>query len=160
MNAESHLRSLGWRGPGTGLQPHSIPRALLVTRKNNLGGLGSGKDEGEWWDKKLDAGLSAINIIIPAPSLKRKRTKKKDLKKSMEEGTTKTKKKGTKDAVKEKKRSKGEKKSKSSKKRKSDPALDTREGTSETMTEKKRMSRLDLFFVKGEILDPTRSKPD
>lgn len=67
MDTAAYLTRQGWRGSGHSLHPsgHGIAKPLLVSKKNNLLGVGNRKSDalaGQWWLKAFDNTLKQVNI--------------------------------------------------------------------------------------------------
>ena len=67
MDTAAYLTRQGWRGSGHSLHPsgHGIAKPLLISKKNNVLGVGNRKSDalaGQWWLKAFDNTLKQVNI--------------------------------------------------------------------------------------------------
>ena len=68
MNAQTHLISQGWLGPGHPLQPSrpdSLKKRLIVSQKLDTRGIGKQKHDAhadQWWLRAFDNALRDINV--------------------------------------------------------------------------------------------------
>lgn len=67
MDTAAYLTRQGWRGSGHSLHPsgHGIAKPLLVSKKNDVLGLGNRKNDAlasQWWLKAFDTTLKQVNF--------------------------------------------------------------------------------------------------
>lgn len=67
MDTAAYLTRQGWRGSGHSLHPsgHGIAKPLLISKKNDVLGVGNRKNDalaGQWWLKAFDNSLKQVNI--------------------------------------------------------------------------------------------------
>lgn len=67
MDTAAYLTRQGWRGSGHSLHPsgHGIAKPLLISKKNDVLGVGNRKKDalaGQWWLKAFDNTLKQVNI--------------------------------------------------------------------------------------------------
>lgn len=67
MDTAAYLTRQGWRGSGHSLHPsgHGIAKPLLISKKNDVLGVGNRKNDalaGQWWLKAFDNTLKQVNI--------------------------------------------------------------------------------------------------
>lgn len=69
MDTAAYLTRQGWRGSGHSLHPsgHGIAKPLLVSKKNDVLGLGNRKNDAlasQWWLKAFDTTLKQVNYGV------------------------------------------------------------------------------------------------
>lgn len=69
MDTAAYLTRQGWRGSGHSLDPsgHGIAKPLLVSKKNDVLGLGNRKNDAlasQWWLKAFDTALKQVNYPV------------------------------------------------------------------------------------------------
>lgn len=69
MDTAAYLTRQGWRGSGHSLHPsgHGIAKPLLVSKKNDVLGLGNRKNDAlasQWWLKAFDTTLKQVNFGV------------------------------------------------------------------------------------------------
>lgn len=70
MDTAAYLTRQGWRGSGHPLHPsgHGIAKPLLVSKKNDVLGVGNRKNDAlasQWWLKAFDTTLKQFNYAVP-----------------------------------------------------------------------------------------------